>query len=148
MKSRCYSQLLIQTGIAIISMVIFASNAYAELAWTRAYGGTNADFARRIQQTTNGGYILLANTYSFDNNYVIAGYTESFSDWWDFWVIKLAPDGSIIWQKRYGGDSREKAFSVQQSSDGNYLIAGGANSFSPAFEDIWILKLEPNGDVL
>src|SRR4030042_5349816 len=105
MKAKCYSQLLIQTGIAIISIVIFISNAYAELTWARAYGGTNADFARRIQQTTDGGYILLANTYSFGAGYL------------DVWVIKLDYAGNVLWEKTYGGNDFDEGYDIQQTTD-------------------------------
>jgi len=61
-------------------------------SWANEYGGSDDDFANSIQQTSDGGYI-------------VAGYTSrSFGEGvYDVWVLKLNPDGTIDWQRTYGG---------------------------------------------
>ncbi len=74
--------------------------------------GEDGDQAYSIQQTSDGGYI-------------VAGYTESFGAGdCDAWVIKLDANGNVQWQKTYGGRSDDEAYSIQQTSDGGYIVAG------------------------
>jgi uncharacterized delta-60 repeat protein len=105
-------------------------------SWAKAYGGSNFDIGYAIQQTTDGGYIVAGSTNS-------SGAGQD-----DFWVFKLNSTGSIIWQKTYGGAGEDDAYSIQQTSDGGYIVAGATNSFSSGGDyDAWILKLDSTGAV-
>ncbi|MHC4197349.1 MAG: hypothetical protein ACYSRP_05480 [Planctomycetota bacterium] len=156
--------------------------------WQMTYGGTDADSAKSIQQTNDGGYILAGECDSFrpdvfddiwllklrhdgtiewqktyggsriewagsvvqtgDGGYVLAGTTESFGAGdVDALVAKLGHDGSIEWQKTYGGASRDFAKSILQTNDGGYIVAGGTESFGAGGEDFWLLKLRHDGAV-
>ncbi len=42
----------------------------------------------------------------------------------DAWVIKLDANGNVQWQKTYGGRYDDEAYSIQQTSDGGYIVAG------------------------
>jgi hypothetical protein len=107
----------------------FVSSAYGQ--WAKTYGGILSDSASSIQQTTDGGYIVVGGTMSFG--------TGSF----DVWVLKLDNSGSVQWQKAYGGTSQDFAQSVQQTKDGGYIVAGETVSFAGA----WVLKLDSLGDI-
>ncbi len=103
--------------------------------WQKTYGGTDADSAGSIQQTSEGGYI-------------VAGYTDSFgSGGTDFWMLKLDSSGVIEWQKTYGGTINDYAYFTRQTLDGGYVVAGNANSFGAGVSDNWILKLDGSGNV-
>jgi hypothetical protein len=100
-----------------------------DVQWQKTYGGPSGDGAYSIQQTTDGGYI-------------VAGWTSSFGAGnGDIWVLKLDPNGDVQWQKTYGGPSGDGAYSIQQTTDGGYIVAGAV------YLDIWILKLDANGDI-
>jgi len=103
--------------------------------WQHTYGGSNWDLARSIQQTSDGGYI-------------VAGETESFGAGdGDIWVLKLSSTGTIDWQRIYGGSNDDKAYSIQQTSDGGYIVAGVTASFGAGSDDAWILKLSSTGTI-
>ena len=103
------------------------------VSWQKTYGGTYDDWLSSIQQTSDGGYIVAGCTFSF-------GGTNG-----DFWVLKLNSDGTVSWQKRYGGDSADGAHSIQQTSDGGYIVAG--HTFSFGLGGFWVLKLDSGGTI-
>ena len=65
----------------------------------------------------------------------------------DIWVSKLNSDGTIDWQITYGGNEQEYANSIQQTSDGGYVLAGDTTSFGAGSYDAWILKLNSDGEI-
>ncbi len=103
--------------------------------WEQIYGGGGDDVAHSIQQTLDGGYVIVGDTKSF-----------SLGDS-DFWVLKLASNGDIDWQKYYGGSEDDIALSVQQTGDGGYIVAGYTQSFGHGASDSWVLKLTSTGDI-
>ncbi len=114
---------------------VFKLAVDGSVEWQKTYGGSQDEEAYSIQQTADGGYI-------------VAGQTESFGvEDTDIWVFKLASDGSVEWQKTYGGSQDEEAYSIQQTADGGYIVAGSTETYGAGKHDILILKLSPNGDV-
>jgi hypothetical protein len=63
--------------------------------------------------------------------------------------VKLDGSGNIEWQKCLGGPYWEEARSIQQTSDGGYIVAGYTRDLvglNPGSPDIWIVKLDENGE--
>ncbi len=124
--------------LACVFLLILSSFSYEAIAseWAKTYGGSYEDQARSIQQTTDGGYI-------------VAGWTESFGAVGrDILIIKLDKNGTLQWQRRYGGSEQDRAYSIQQTNDGGYIVAGESSSFSAdRTTEMWILKLRSNGDI-
>jgi hypothetical protein len=104
--------------------------------WTRTYGGSDDDYGESVQQTSNGEYIIAGETYSFG-----AGD-------YDVYLLKTDPSGDTLWTRTYGGSDLDWAQSVQQTSDGGYIIAGGTESFGAGFADVYLLKTHSSGDTL
>jgi len=115
---------------------LFCSGLAQGTQWAKTYGGSSSDYAYSIQQTSDGGYIVVGETWSFG-----AGSG-------DIWVLKLDANGTVVWQKTYGGSDYETAYSIQQTSDGGYIVAGETYSFGTGYFDIWVLKLDANGTVV
>ena len=109
-----------------------------DIQWQKTFGGsdTEATSAEPIQQTSDGGYVVTGRTESF-------GAGDS-----DFWVVKLNGDGSIQWQKPYGGQADDQAKAIRQTSDGGYVVTGYTASFGAGNWDFWVLKLDAGGDIL
>ncbi|MBF0329138.1 MAG: BACON domain-containing protein [Nitrospirae bacterium] len=108
--------------------------------WNTTYGGAGNDFANSIQQTSDGGYIVAGDTDSFYTDYADHRYENR-----NVWVIKLNPTGGVTWERIYQGTSFDFANSVQQTSDGGYIVAGYTWSSGAGNEDVWILKLADTG---
>ena len=98
------------------------------------YFGGEYSGAQSIQQTADGGYIVAGNTT--DDGHGL-----------DFLIIKLDENGNEQWIKIYGSSSGwEYASSIQQTSDGGYIVAGQTDSYGTGRYDMWILKLDENGN--
>jgi PGF-CTERM protein len=102
--------------------------------WNKTFGGPNADGARSVQQTSDGGYILAGRTRSYG-----AG-----SD--DAWLVKTDSNGNKEWDKTFGGPYEDGAVSVQQTSDGGYILAGWMESCSLGPYNAWLVKADSNGN--
>ncbi len=115
------------------------------IKWQKCFGGTVGDFAYSVQQTSDGGYIVAGYTYSNDGD--VSGNHGSY----DFWVVKLTYDGTLSWQKCLGGGSDDLAYSIQQTADGGYIVAGytesndGDVSGNNGGRDFWVVKLTYDG---
>jgi hypothetical protein len=118
-----------------------------EIAWQKSFGGSADDIATCIQQTADEGYIVSGSSLSWD------GDISSSHGFADYWIVKLDSAGTIQWQKSLGGSNSETAYSVQQTTDNGYIVAG--ESFSTDGDvggmflhgiDAWIVKLK--NDVL
>lgn len=93
------------------------------IQWQRVWGGTGYESARDIEQTSDGGYIVLGETNSTDGG-VVAG----FGGTKDIWLLKLDAAGTLQWQKRYGGSGLDIGNHLQILGDGSFLIAASSSS--------------------
>lgn len=126
-------------------------NSSGNIVWNKLLGGSNIDVAYSIQQTTDGGYIIAGIATSSLNGDV--SYTNHGLE--DYWIVKLDATGNIIWNKLYGGNNSEYAYSVRQTPDGLYIIAGYSNSsvngdvtpINHGTYDYWIIRLDANGNI-
>ncbi|MCB0519504.1 MAG: gliding motility-associated C-terminal domain-containing protein [Lewinellaceae bacterium] len=118
-----------------------------KIDWSRHYGGTNQEIANDIQQTQDGGYIVAGFTRSVDFD-VASNFGSA-----DYWILKLDTAGQIEWEKTFGGTDFDIATSVVQTPDGGFAAAGGALSSngqvngSHGAEDVWVIKLDPSGNL-
>ena len=80
--------------------------------WTRIYGGDERDYGSSIQQTTDGGYIIVGRTVSFS------------AGGFDVWLLKTDANGDTLWTHAYGWSGQDGGNSVQQTTDGGYIITG------------------------
>jgi hypothetical protein len=113
---------------------LIKTNATGDTLWTRTYGEINADGGYSVQQTTDGGYIVSGGTFNFGND-------------WQVYLVKTNTSGDTLWTRNYGGASRDEGYSVQQTSDGGYIIAGWTNSFGNG-EQVYLIKTNASGDTL
>jgi hypothetical protein len=77
----------------------------------------------------------------------VAGGTLSFGAGGDILLIKTDANGDVQWAKTYGEINLDWAYSVQQTSDGGYIVAGGTLSFGAGDYDIFLIKTDASGDM-
>jgi uncharacterized delta-60 repeat protein len=122
-------------GAGYDDIFLFKTDASGNLQWAKTYGGTDDDKAYSVQQTSDGGYIVAGTTWSFGAGSL------------DIFLIKTDANGNIIWAKTYGGTNYDDAYSVQQTSDGGYIVAGYTGSFGAGSGDIFLIKTDASGNV-
>jgi hypothetical protein len=115
----------------IANTLLISSVSYA---WHKRYGGSGYDEGRSVQQISDGGYIVTGTTESF-------GVGSA-----DIYLIKTDANGDSQWEKTYGGENNEWGTSVQETSDGGYIIGGSTTSFGADGEDIYLIKTDANGE--
>ncbi len=113
----------------LIFTLIMSLNVNAQ--WARTYGGIYEDWARTIQNTDDGGY-------------VVAGKNTG-----DFWICKLYSNGSIEWERKYINPRAGTIYSIKQTSDSGYIVAGiyDTGVWGAYWWDWVILKIKSNGDI-
>lgn len=83
-----------------------------------------------------------------DGGYVVAGQAGYGINIYDLWVVKLTANGSVSWQKRYGGSNHEYGRDIVQTNDGGYLVVGRTESFAVEESDGWIIRINSTGDII
>ena len=115
---------------------LIKTDMYGNEEWSRTFGGPEWEYGRSVEQTDDGGYI-------------IAGYTNSFGvgSSYNIWLIKTNAGGALQWQKTFGGRWKDYGYSVQQTTDGGYIVTGETSSFGSGDYDIWLIKTDAQGNM-
>ncbi len=127
------------TGYTLIDdnydVYLIKTDENGDTLWTKTYGGIYNDIGYSGQQTTDGGYII-TGCYGASIHYH------------DVYLIKTDEDGDTLWTKTYGGIYNDIGFSVQQTTDGGYIITGIHSSNGIDNDDVYLIKTDGNGDTL
>jgi hypothetical protein len=120
-------------GAGILDFWLVKTNANGVAQWNQTYGGTGFEYLIDAILTSDGGYALIGYTNS----------TGSGMD--DAWLVKINSNGVEEWNQTYGGSNIDWGLSIIQTSDGGYLLAGGAESFGAGMSDMWLVKTDAAG---
>ncbi len=119
-----------------------------DIVWQKSYGGTANDRLNSIQQTSDGAYIAAGSSNSNDKD-VSGNHGRS-----DYWVIRINSSGTLIWQKSLGGSLDDIAYSIKQTSDNGFIVAGYSGSYNGdvtentnPVKNIWVVKMNDLGTV-
>ena len=111
-------------------------NNAGNMIWNKTFGGSENDEAHSSIQTGEG-------------DFVIAGKTQSKGEGkWDVWIIKLDEQGNIKWDKTFGGSDDDCAYAIIETNDDGYLFSGYTKSKGAGKEDVWVVKLDSEGNML
>ncbi len=117
--------------------------------WDAGFGGASVDQLTALQQTADGGYILGGVSFSG----IGGDKTQSSRGLSDYWIIKTDGNGIKQWDACFGGDSIDELHSLQQTSDGGYILGGYSISTISGEQtnsmlggkDYWVVKTDANG---
>lgn len=115
---------------------LIKTNYNGDTLWSKLYGGPSFENAFKVRQTRDRGYIIAAMTNSYG-----AGSTDA-------WIIKTDSLGDTLWTVIYGGPNMDKACDVLETSDTSCMVVGWTYSYGSGYDDIFILKINKDGDTL
>jgi hypothetical protein len=84
------------------------------ILWTQVYGGSGVEQAKQVNPVSGGGFILFGNT-------------NSFSTYYQMWVIRISSDGSHLWNYTYGAPESFAATLIE-CADGGFALTGTFSS--------------------
>lgn len=116
-------------GAGLSDIYLIKTDRNGKELWTRTYGGPQHDFGFNVEQTFDGGFLIIGDTKSYG------------SGWYDVYVIRTDEFGDTLWTKTYGGVQPDEAFALHATEDGGYLIGGNSKSFGGWDDDVYLLKL-------
>jgi hypothetical protein len=111
-----------------------SSKVSAQITFERWFGSSGWEIGRSVIPTSEGGYI-------------VAGGKNSVGDW-NFYVIKTNSNGDTLWTKTYGGIDFDSGWTIKKTFDGGYIIIGSTKSFGVGSFDVYLIKINANGDTL
>jgi hypothetical protein len=120
-------------GAGMVDVYLIKTDSVGDTAWTRTYGDSDFDGGESVAQTSDGGYI-------------VTGYTESYgAGMEDAYLIKADSLGDTLWTNTFGGNDEDWGYSVTQTADGGYIIAGWTSSYGAGMVDFYLIKTDPLG---
>ncbi len=181
------------SGVGSSDVYLLKTDSSGNKTWAKTFGGPNWDSATSVRQTSDGGYIVAGFTHSFgagnadvyllktdssgnkvwaktfggadwdcaisvkqatDGGYIIVGWTHSYGSLGQLnllrsnnvYLIKTDSIGNELWSKAFGGRGTDIGRSVQQTADGGYIVTGSTDSFGAGKEDVYLLKIDSDGN--
>lgn len=135
----------ISNNIGTYDFWVVKLSALGDLVWEKNFGGTEIDEARAITTTHDGNYIIVGDTRSNDGN------ITSNKGAADLWLIKITPNGNLLWEKTFGGTNFDAARAIAKTQDNSFVIAGSSRSnngnltTNKGQNDAWALKVNAEG---
>jgi len=119
-----------------------------DLQWSKYFGGSFTDAPFGIVETEDHNFIIAGSSDSADVD--ISNNNGSY----DFWVLKITSNGSLLWERSFGGSEIDEARAITATNDGNFIIVGDTRSADKDVSnnhgaaDVWIIKMNTDGNLI
>ncbi|MFC2102255.1 T9SS type A sorting domain-containing protein [Bacteroidota bacterium] len=122
--------------VALFLLTLLPQESVSQITFERNYGGADDDIGKCVRQTSDEGYI-------------ICGYTKSFSaNDYDAYIIRTDAFGDTLWTRILGGPGYDATYSLVITPDNGYVICGTYLDPGKATNDVWLIRMDDNGDTL
>jgi hypothetical protein len=123
----------VTTSFGNQDVYLVRTNHSGDSVWACTYDGGGWDWARSVRETRDGGFIATGNTWSFGLGY------------WDVLLAGFDSQGNTLWARPYGGHRPDRGSSVQQTTDGGYIVCGTTESSGAGGSDVYLIKTDKKG---
>jgi predicted secreted protein len=123
------------SGAGNLDYWLVKTDATGTILWNKTYGGTGADIAMAVVQSSDGGYAIAGRSAPLGSSIN------------DFWLLKTDSTGNVVWNKTYGGTANDQPNSMVLTIDGGYAMFGATTSFGAGGSDAWLVKTDSNGNI-
>lgn len=121
-----------------------------DILWERSYGGLDTEYLFDAYPTMDNGFLLAGSSLSDASG----DRTENNVHGLDYWICKMDEFGTMEWERSFGGKGMDVLISIGYTLDGGFILAGNSTSIKSGYkrdnrrgqEDVWIIKLDPNGE--
>lgn len=104
-------------GSGLRDVYVVKTDSAGNMDWSKTYGGANFDHGLGIKECFYGGFVIGAMTKSF-------GFGNN-----DAYLIRTDANGNVLWSNVYGGSGMEQIWSIDETSDHGFILAGNTDSF-------------------
>jgi hypothetical protein len=125
-------------------------DALGTIIWSNCFGSTAYDSGTIIRKTQDGNFIFIGGFNVGNNEITVNSHGAT-----DALVVKMSPDGTILWQQAYGGSQNDLVEEVIELPDGSLVVAGDSRSSNgdltstnAGLTDFWIFRIDANGTLL
>jgi len=138
----------ISSNIGTYDFWVVRISSTGDLIWEKSFGGGQIDEARAIVRADDGNFVIAGDTRSSDND------VSNNKGAADLWLIKISPDGDLIWEKTIGGTSFDVARAIIKCQNNGFVLAGSSRSSdidvseNKGQNDAWVVKVDDNGNLL
>ncbi len=110
---------------------LIKTDSDGNMIWNKTYGsGSWAGGAFYVEETSDGGFVLAGLNYKGG------------------WIIRTDSNGNKIWDSSFGGEGTDFLKCVHETGDGGFIAAGWTRSFGNGLSDMWLIKLDKDGNML
>jgi len=121
-------------GAGDVDMYLIKTDSEGHEEWNFTFGGPDEEELTSAELTSDGGVILVGWTTSFGTGGK------------DLWIVKTDAFGNEVWNQTLGGSICDRGYSVQETSDGGYIVTGRTNSYGRGGCDLWLVKTDSLGN--
>ncbi len=124
------------TGVSEVALTKLSCDGNVE--WAKKFGNSSTinNVFSAVIEVDNGDIVLVNNVGGFQN--------------YDFIIVRITPDGQVVWKQRYGGNRNDKGHGIIQTQDGHLVVTGSTGSWgtdtsgSASYSDVYLLKIDAN----
>ncbi len=110
------------------------------IKWYKQYGGANWDLFNAVHPTSDGGFIAAGGTTSYGNG--LKDYNA------DCYLVKTDGNGTVVWQKTFGGNYVDRFFDVAETPDNGFVAVGFIYNTVSHGNSTYVVKVDQNGNLL
>jgi hypothetical protein len=122
-------------GASFFDAFLLKLDASGNQQWRRLYGGGSFEAGFCVREAADGGFIMFGQTHSIGEGQG------------DFYLVKTTKNGTLEWEKTYGGELPEEGRYLALTSDGGYIMVGKTESKGSGDEDIYVVKVDEDGEM-